>query len=93
MSTVEEIETAIGELPRDQLFRLITWIKDRYEIEWDRQIEADVKAGKLEQFAHEALSEYRAGRTSPFPPDEKVEQPVNTGFFISVFPRKSAGPQ
>jgi hypothetical protein len=38
MSTVKEIEAAIGELPRDQLFELIAWIKGQFEDEWDRQI-------------------------------------------------------
>jgi len=30
MSTVQEIEAAIGQLPRDQFFHLIGWIKDRF---------------------------------------------------------------
>ena len=71
MSTVEQIEAAIGELPRDQLFRLIAWLKGRFENEWDRQIEDDVEAGRLDHLAREALSDYRAGRTRPFPPDEE----------------------
>jgi hypothetical protein len=70
MSTIEEIEAAIECLPRDQFFRLITWFRERFEAEWDREIEADVKAGKLDLFASEALTEYRAGRTSQFPTDE-----------------------
>ena len=71
MSTVEQIEFAINELPHDQFFELITWIRSRYEDEWDRQIEDDVKAGRLENLAREALAEYHAGRTTSFPPDEK----------------------
>ena len=71
MSTVKEIEAAIGELPRDQFFHLITWIKDRFEDEWDRQIEDEVKAGRLDHLAREALGEYRAGQTKPFPSYEK----------------------
>jgi hypothetical protein len=71
MSTVEEIEIAIDELPRDKFFELITWIKGQFEDQWDRQIEEDAKAGKLDRFAREALVEYQAGRTTPFPPDEK----------------------
>lgn len=71
MSTVEEIETAIGQLPRDQFFRLIAWLRGRFEDQWDRQIEEDVKAGKLDQLAQAALAEHRAGHTTPFPPDEE----------------------
>ncbi len=36
---------------------------------WDRHIEADAASGKLDRFAEKALEEYRAGRTTPFPPD------------------------
>ena len=71
MTTVREIETAIGELPRHDFFELIAWIKDQFEDAWDRQIEEDVKAGRLDALAREALAEYHAGRTQPFPPDEE----------------------
>jgi hypothetical protein len=70
MSTVEEIEAAIEHLPRDQFFRLLSWIRSKFENEWDRQIEEDVKEGRLDQFAREALAEYHAGQTKPFPADE-----------------------
>ena len=68
MSTVEEIEAAIEGLPRDEFFRLVDWLRDRFEDEWDRQIEEDAKAGRLDAFASEALAEYRAGSTKAFPP-------------------------
>jgi len=71
MTTVQEIETAIDRLPRDQFYELITWIKGRFEDAWDRQIEEDVKSGKLDKLAKEALVDYRTGRTKPFPPGEK----------------------
>jgi len=71
MGTVEEIEAAIERLPRDQFFRLVSWLRDRFADEWDGEIEGDVKAGRLDGFAREAIAEYRAGQTTPFPPDEK----------------------
>lgn len=71
MSTVKEIEAAIEELPRDEFFDLIAWIKRQFEDEWDRQIEDDVKAGRLNHLAREALDEYHSGHTSTFPPDEE----------------------
>jgi len=49
MSTIEGIEAAIECLPRDQFFRLLTWLRGRFEDEWDREIEADVKVRKLDQ--------------------------------------------
>jgi len=68
MSTVEEIEAAIERLPRDDFFELSEWVMSRFEDEWDRQIAEDVKTGRLDHLAQEALAEYRAGRTTPFPP-------------------------
>jgi hypothetical protein len=71
MRTVEEIEAAIEQLPRDQFFRLRDWITARFEDQWDKQIEEDIKTGRLDHLAQEALAEFRAGLTTPFPPDEE----------------------
>ncbi len=51
---------------RDEVRRKLDELDDDA---WDRQIEEDAKAGKLHRLAEEALEEYRAGRTTPFPPD------------------------
>ena len=63
MSSVEEIRTAIERLPKRELARLRRWFL-KYDAEiWDAKIEQDVRAGKLDAFAREALREHRAGRT------------------------------
>ena len=67
MSTVEQIEAAIQKLPREEFFRLRDWMRDRFDDEWDKQIEEDVRSGRLDRVAQEALAEYRAGKTTPFP--------------------------
>jgi hypothetical protein len=71
MSTVEQIEAAIEKLPREEFFRLRDWMRDRFDEAWDRQIEEDIRAGRLDRLAQEAIAEHRAGKTLPFPPDEK----------------------
>ncbi|MGB7789595.1 MAG: hypothetical protein WBL39_00150 [Terrimicrobiaceae bacterium] len=71
MSTIEEIEVAIEQLPRDQLFKLATWISSKFADEWDKQIQEDIEAGRLDHLAQDALSEFYAGRTTTFPPDEE----------------------
>lgn len=71
MASVDEIETAIRELPREQFLRLHAWMKQLFEDRWDRQIREDVAAGRLEHLAEEALEEFGAGRTKAFPPDEE----------------------
>ena len=64
-SSIEEIETAVSRLSKDQLARFRRWF-DEYDGQvWDAQIEQDVQAGKLDALAREALAEYEAGRCKP----------------------------
>ena len=79
MSTVKEIEAAIGELPRDEFFDLIAWMKKQFGDAWDRQIEDDVKAGRLNHLAREAHAEYHSGHTRTFPPDEESRDQKDLG--------------
>jgi hypothetical protein len=67
MSTVKEIEDAIQKLPMKEKWDLHNWLSEQMADEWDRQIEADIRAGKLDKFAEEALREHREGKTRPFP--------------------------
>jgi len=71
MSTVQEIEAAIERLPREELFQITDWISSKFGDAWDRQIEEDIKAGRLDDLAQQALAEFRAGKTTPFPSDEE----------------------
>jgi hypothetical protein len=65
MNTVEEITTAIAELPPEQVAQIRAWLNERAEAEWDAQIEQDERAGRLNALAVRALAEHRAGRTQP----------------------------
>jgi hypothetical protein len=71
MSTVEQIEAAIQKLPREEFFRLHEWMRDRFDDEWDKQFEEDARSGRLDHAAKKAIAEHRAGKSMPFPPDEK----------------------
>ena len=71
MSTVMEIEKAIEKLPTDELFELTHWISSRFSDAWDRQIEVDIRSGRLDDVAAEALQEHRAGGSREFPMDEQ----------------------
>ena len=48
------------------------WLQELREELWDRQIDADIKAGRLDKLAEEALEDYRAGRVKPL--DEIMNQ-------------------
>lgn len=67
MSSVDEIKHAIEQLPKPEFWKVSEWVIQRYENEWDRQIEEDIKAGKLDKLAEEAIEEYKSGKTRPFP--------------------------
>lgn len=64
MSTLQEIEKAIKHLSTPDLARLRNWFAEFDAEAWDRQIESDIKAGRLDQLAEEALRENREGRTT-----------------------------
>lgn len=65
MSTVEEITSAITQLPVDEVGRLQAWLEEYAEQLWDERIEGDEKAGRLDARIDRAIEEHRAGRTRP----------------------------
>ena len=71
MSTVQEIEKAIQQLPPEQIFRLREVIQHRFDDERDRQFADDAEFGRLDEMAEVALAEHRAGKSTPLPQDEK----------------------
>ena len=64
VSLVEKIEHQIRELSDEELRALRAWFADYDSEVWDRQFEADVKAGKLDSLAERALSDHAAGRST-----------------------------
>ena len=63
MSKLEELCTAASELSDEELRKLRHWLDELEAQRFDAQIERDIKAGKLDKLAAEALAEDRAGRT------------------------------
>lgn len=61
MLTLEQIESAILQLPPDELQKLLEWFSDLDYQHWDEQLEKDIADGKLEALAQEAIADYEAG--------------------------------
>ncbi len=61
MLSIEVIEDAIQQLPEPELAELQRWFSEFYSNIWDKQIERDAQAGKLDTLADEALAEYQSG--------------------------------
>ena len=62
MSTVQEIETAIANLPEDEFWKLADRVMALREEAWDRQMDADAKSGKLDALFDQADRDFEAGR-------------------------------
>ncbi len=54
MTTVAEIKQAILDLPKAEYAKLKEWLQELEAEEWDRQIEEDALAGRLDALAAEA---------------------------------------
>jgi hypothetical protein len=61
MTTAAEITGAVKRLPKKDLARFRKWFVQCDAAAWDKQLESDVAAGKLDAFACEALREHKAG--------------------------------
>ena len=57
MSRVDELKLAIEKLPTEEFTELVRWLTDRDWEMWDKAIEADSEAGKLDFWVREALQE------------------------------------
>ena len=62
MTKLEDIETAITKLPPRELEQFRAWFEAFEAERFDRAIERDAEAGKLDRLADEALAEYSQGR-------------------------------
>jgi hypothetical protein len=63
--SVEELESAVSRLSRDDLARFSDWFQDFIADQWDRQIEADIAAGRLDAAGKKADEDFEAGRCTP----------------------------
>lgn len=63
MSKIENIEQEVRNLSPSDLAAFRRWFLEFDAQVWDRQIEKDVREGKLDKFADEALAAHRAGKS------------------------------
>jgi len=65
MSTIAEIASAIKKLKPREIWKVGDLVDELREELWDRQIDADIKAGRLDKLADKALADYRTGHCKP----------------------------
>jgi hypothetical protein len=65
MSGFEEIEAEIAKLNPVEVRKAAKWLAEYKAELWDKQIEKDADASKLDRFIKEAFEEYSQGKTTP----------------------------
>lgn len=62
MSQVDELKTEIERLPQEEFSELVRWLSEKDWERWDKEIDADSEAGKLDFLMREALEENVKGK-------------------------------
>lgn len=65
MKSLSQIETAIAQLSEAEARTLLNWLQNYLDEAWDRQIEADVRSGRLDQIIQRAQADITADRVKP----------------------------
>jgi len=63
--SVKEIEIAISQLSGQELAELMAWLGEFHARVWDKKIEEDLEAGRLDAVLAEVDQEYEAGLARP----------------------------
>jgi len=64
MSTLEEIEAAVQQLPPAKRAEFRAWFQSFDATDWEQQMEDDITSGNLDWLADEAMSDRQEGRCS-----------------------------
>ena len=63
--SLPELQSAVGQLPADELDAFARWFEEYLADAWDRRIEQDIQAGRLDEAGRRADADFEAGRCKP----------------------------
>jgi len=63
--SIQELEAAVSHLAPSELEQFSRWFEEYMADRWDRQIEADVAVGLLDDAGKRADEQFDAGRCTP----------------------------
>ena len=63
--SIQELETAVTQLSKEDLATFWRWCEEYVADAWDRQIEADIRAGRFDAAGKRARSDHESGRCTP----------------------------
>ena len=66
--SVVELQAAVAQLPVEELDRFSQWFEEFLAEQWDRRIEADILAERLDAAGRRADEDFDAGRCTPLSP-------------------------
>lgn len=59
--SIKELEADVQQLTADELKTFAQWFEEYLADQWDRQIEADILAGRLDELGARAQAAFAAG--------------------------------
>lgn len=62
VSEIEELETRVRQLPRDDFIKFRDWFLQLDDLLWDAQIQSDFRAGKFNRLIENARDEFDRGK-------------------------------
>ena len=71
MNTLVEIKTAIARLSDDETSTLLSWLQERSEDDWDKQMKKDSELGKLDKIIQRTKAHIAANRV------KKLDEVIN----------------
>jgi hypothetical protein len=60
--SLSELEAAVARLPAEELSAFARWFEEHMADAWDRRIEADILAARLDEAGRRADADFEAGR-------------------------------
>jgi len=63
--SLQELESAVSNLPAEELAAFAQWFEVYWADAWDRQIEADARAGRLDRAGQQADADFESGQCRP----------------------------
>jgi hypothetical protein len=63
--SLHDLETAVTQLDAQELAAFAQWFEEYLADAWDRRIEADIQAGRMDEAGRRADTDFEAGRCQP----------------------------
>ncbi len=63
--SIEELQSAVTQLPDAELHRFSRWFEEFLADRWDRRIEADIQAGRLDAAGRRVDEDFQSHRCTP----------------------------